>query len=80
MLKLIVIALVTFMTAPVTFAQAPPPPPPGDFPQPMPSEGKKKSGKKAKEMITPERKGVKPPMPVTPPTPEPTAPDEPSVH
>jgi hypothetical protein len=80
MLKLIVIALVTFVAAPLTFAQVPPPPPQGDFPNPMPPEGKKNSGKKAKEVVQPERKGVKPPLPVTPPTPEPTAPDQPDIE
>ena len=78
MLRLIVIALVTFFIAPLTFAQSPPQPPPGDFPQPHGPEGKKKSSKKG-ELVEPERSGVKPPMPVVPPTPEPTAPDQPVI-
>lgn len=78
MLKLVVIALATFLVAPRTFAQAPPPPPPGDFPAPHPHDGNR-PGKKPKEVAPPERKGVKPPMPIAPPTPEPTAPDEPNL-
>lgn len=75
MLRLVVIAIITFMVAPLTFAQAPPQPPPGDFPSPYPSEGNKKPGKKNKEMVQPERSGVKPPMPIMPPSPVPTIPD-----
>ena len=63
--------------APVALAQVPPPPPEEDLPKPMPGEGKKVPGKKQKQIIEPERQGVKPPLPVIPPVPEPTLPDEP---
>lgn len=75
MLKLLIVTLFTFSHAPWSHAQMPPPPPQDDFPKPLPPEGKKKSSKKTKLHET-ERSGVKPPMPVTPPTPEPTVPTE----
>lgn len=80
MKKLMITWFLTFIAAPLAFAQKPPTPPPDDFPKPAAPEGKKESkpNKNRKDLIDPERnKGVKPPMPVTPPTPEPTEPDEP---
>lgn len=73
------LALVLAVGAPISWAQVPPAPPADDFPRPLPPEGKKAKKKPADPLHHPERKGVKPPMPVTPPTPEPTAPDEPGM-
>lgn len=74
MKALVFVAFITFVAAPFVSAQTPPQPQ-EDFPQPQPPEGKK-TGKKAKPMVEPEHQGVKPPLPVTPPTPEPTHPEE----
>lgn len=75
MRALIFLAFITFIGAPlVSFAQTPPQPA-DDFPQPMPNEGKK-SGKKLKPMVERENRGIKPPLPVTPPKPEPTLPSD----
>jgi hypothetical protein len=71
--------VLTFVPA-VVVAQVPPPPPPGDYPQPLPPEGNKRKvfpKKGLKDIDQRDRDGFKPPLPVMPPTPEPTAPDEP---
>ncbi len=68
--------LLAFTAAPFAFAQMPPPPK-DDLPAPSQNENKKNRDSKTKKIIEPERHGVKPALPVTPPTPEPTAPDEP---
>ncbi len=61
----------------VVVAQVPPPTPPEDFPQPVPPEGNKRKvvpKKNLRDIDSRDREGFKPPMPVMPPTPEPTAP------
>lgn len=76
--KIALILLSAFVAAPLAFAQMPPPPK-DDFPKPTPTENKRSRENKSKKMVEPEdRHGVKPSMPVVPPTPEPTKPDEPT--
>lgn len=76
--KIALFTLFAFVAAPLAFAQMPPPPK-DDFPKPAPTDNKKSRENKSKKMYEPEdRQGVKPSMPVVPPTPEPTKPDEPT--
>lgn len=75
--KLTLGIILTFLSAPFAQAQMPPPPK-DDFPKPAPADGKKQRENKNKKLIEPENKGVKPATPVIPPTPEPSAPDEPT--
>jgi hypothetical protein len=70
------VLFLTFVVAPL-LAQMPPPPPKEDMPMPPAQPEGKKKDSKTKKIIEPDKRGVKPPLPVTPPTPEPTAPDEP---
>jgi hypothetical protein len=78
MKKISLALLATFIAAPMAIAQMPPPPK-DDFPKPGPSENKKSRENKSKKMHEQDDKhGVKPALPVVPPTPEPTAPDEPT--
>jgi hypothetical protein len=62
--------------------QKPTPPPPGDIsPPPVPPEGSKQiepmTNARGKNVVPPPKKTKAKRPPVTPPTPEPTAPDQP---
>lgn len=80
-LRTVILFFLTLIAPNLVVAQAPPPPPPSDFPEPMAPDGKRKPAKKKshRQVDEGDREGVKPPLPVVPPTPEPTLPDEPEL-
>jgi hypothetical protein len=73
--------LIGFLGGTTAFAQEPVPPPAGDVvPAPVPQEGEKKlepTPSRHKTTVPDPKKGKRKRPPVKPPTPEPTAPDQP---
>lgn len=75
------VILTAALAASVAMAQQPTPPPPGDIaPAPVPEEGSKQidpTNARGKKVSPPPQKTKAKRPPVKPPTPEPTAPDQP---